>query len=130
MKVHFRYQDGADTPVTRQIEALALKDVAEVEVISGRTLRRRIYTHRLSHRLIYHIQVGARTLSADAVNAAHMVSFWTASRRWISMSSLALPGDETFIEVSIEGGEAPVEFLENNLRLPTWDLTLTETEAR
>jgi hypothetical protein len=129
--IWLRYRDTSADPVqSRRFRSLGVKDLDEVEVIRGRTLHRRIWSFRLSKRIIYEVKIGAREMFLSPAAETFMRNFWTASERWISFDTTAAPPEGSYIAVSVEGGLSPVEFLEDHVRLRSWTLTLEEINPR
>jgi hypothetical protein len=112
------------------VKAQILRELPDVAVEAGRTLREMDYAHVRSVREVYPLVIGASELRAPD-SLAFMNDFWTSQQQWIAIdASATVPDDADFIAVTRTGGTAPIDYLEGAAALPTYTLTLTEKYRR
>lgn len=130
-----RYKNGG-VAVSRRFVLLTRYQRSVTEREESVTLRQTRIGHLLSKRLQYEISIGANLLADTTVtegltNWQFVENFWEAEEQFIANESgLSVPGDGSFIEVTVGGGVSPVEFLEGSKALPTYQFTLVEKRKR
>lgn len=97
---------SVDAEQKAEYDALEDKDLLTVNRRNGQTLRARLYSHVLSKRKKYNVTFSADTIVTDD-DRAFMQAFFSAL-------SMALKIDGTWVEVQLEGGDEPVEFIEGS----------------
>ena len=118
------WSSGVCTWSTSQtLNALKFIEITNTDRIKGRDLRGTDFNHLLSTRKIWDVLI-----SADELATATKFTFiknWHKAHTW--KFSLNNWTSETLIEV--EGGDIPIEFIENNKNLPSYSAKFTQRDA-
>ncbi len=118
--IKLRYQNGSSSAVTEEFRELSLIELPEVDRLQPLTLRGRICDHRRYTRLTWQLTI---TTEADDNDVAWIADWWSADTRWIQQPYDA--GDTNWIEVTTDGGKAPITFVDGIIDFPEATLTIT-----
>lgn len=127
--IWLKFQNGAAASVAKQFRELSLYQKEDVDRTVVRTLRRKSVTKVFSVRRLWELTIGADELT-DTTKKEFCSDWWGADKRWFCESaSPTEPAAAAFIEVTTEGGEEPITFLDGNKHLPSLTYKLTEAEG-
>ena len=123
-------QKGAPIGTTSamRFDALTAEGLDETEKNQQRGLTGRNYTHLLSSRVAFDVEIGADE-TIDATKKAFLDEFWIAAQQWISLDTSAIePAAGLFVEVDTPAGRAPYQPIEGNWNFVTFRTILTAKE--
>lgn len=114
---------------TQFFRELSLYELDDLEVDAGRTLRSIDFSHRVSERRTWDLEIGADELQ-DPDKYDFIKAFWSADTRGIvdSDDPDATPDPGDYITVTVPGGRIPIEFVGGHRGLPVFRATLTQRD--
>lgn len=127
--IWLKYQYGSDSTVAERFRELSLYEKTDVERTVVQTLRRKSVTKVFSSRKVWELTIGADELLQED-KREFCREWWGADKRWFCENpSVSEPSAGSFIEVTTEGGEEPITFVDGNKHLPSATYKLTESEG-
>lgn len=129
MGIWLRHTIGITTTAMRFNE-LSLVERQSVVRSFGQTLRGNTYDHRLSNRRKWVLVISAdETYGQNNSAKTFLDNYWIADKREFANDASLTEPVSGWVAVAIEGGDAPIELVENNRYMPEYTLEMIEKEA-
>lgn len=124
-----RYRNGGGAWTNARFVPTFLREIPSSLRVSDVTLRGRIFDKRLHGRTSYAVTISADELGgASNANLTFLKAFWKADEREYNASTSGTLPVADWIAVQVDGGDLPLDYVEDMTLLPEVSFRMNKKE--